>query len=611
MVKPSAAAAKPNGVSASAASQTTDSTSNQSQISQQTCAAPTDIDPLSSAALRQSGDYINGLDDTVENREVVNGVEVCSASKISHVNGHVSTHETNGLFSDDEASTSPNFCAPISEDELFIDDGKGNVDATLPYYYFAVFDGHAGWGAAAYASKHLHEFIDTNLTKVAKHILVDSDEVNYNLPVWQQQPKTDVSSVVVGALEQAFYLMDNKIEQDRYRLNISGGCTACVALLILGKLYVANAGDSRATVCLHEAAHPMSYDFTPETENYRIRKFGGQHSELLSGLYNPIEFLQRPLQREIGTESLCRYPYMARGWVYKKVTEDDMKCPLVCGSGKRSRVMGTIGVTRGFGDHDLKSQSTNVLIKPFLSCEPEVRIFDLADEELSDSDVLMLATDGLWDIASNENAVATLVRSMARSLQHLPSSDPSRHKYRYTSAAQDLVMSARGKLTQRNWRTNDNKHATIDDISVFVVPLKPYQDEYKHWKRRYEEALAAPTPISSESSVHDSGKLLTVKDGILVSETTKLTNGNETASLLSATTVDDSSGAVFSNSIDGGTIPLRRSFTDLAVGASGDDTSSLFHVQQSDSETNSSALSLDTPTEDHFEVDKAILSLDR
>ena len=34
--------------------------------------------------------------------------------------------------------------------------------------------------------------------------------------------------------------------------------------------------------------------------------------------------------------------------------------------------MATIGVTRGLGDHDLKVHDSNIYIKPFLSCCPEV-----------------------------------------------------------------------------------------------------------------------------------------------------------------------------------------------------------------------------------------------
>lgn len=39
--------------------------------------------------------------------------------------------------------------------------------------------------------------------------------------------------------------------------------------------------------------------------------------------------------------------------------------------------MATIGVTRGFGDHDLKVHGTDISIKPFLSCSPEVVSFFL------------------------------------------------------------------------------------------------------------------------------------------------------------------------------------------------------------------------------------------
>lgn len=38
----------------------------------------------------------------------------------------------------------------------------------------------------------------------------------------------------------------------------------------------------------------------------------------------------------------------------------------------QARVMATIGVTRGLGDHNLKVCSSTLSIKPFLSCFPEV-----------------------------------------------------------------------------------------------------------------------------------------------------------------------------------------------------------------------------------------------
>ena len=43
-----------------------------------------------------------------------------------------------------------------------------------------------------------------------------------------------------------------------------------------------------------------------------------------------------------------------KGWSVKIAEEEDLKPSVVAGSGKRQRIMQTIGVTRGFGDFDLK-----------------------------------------------------------------------------------------------------------------------------------------------------------------------------------------------------------------------------------------------------------------
>ena len=38
-------------------------------------------------------------------------------------------------------------------------------------------------------------------------------------------------------------------------------------------------------------------------------------------------------------------------------------------------------------------------------------------------------------------------------------------------------MAARGKLKERNWRKSNGDPATIDDITVFVIPILPYKQE--------------------------------------------------------------------------------------------------------------------------------------
>lgn len=83
----------------------------------------------------------------------------------------------------------------------------------------------------------------------------------------------DPEKLIVGALESAFWEMDQIIGEDRIKYRINGGCTALVALFILGRLYVANAGDSRGVYVRADGrAVPMSNDFTPETERLRVQK---------------------------------------------------------------------------------------------------------------------------------------------------------------------------------------------------------------------------------------------------------------------------------------------------------------------------------------------------
>lgn len=75
--------------------------------------------------------------------------------------------------------------------------------------------------------------------------------------------------------------------------------------------------------------------------------------------------------------------------------------------------MGTIGVTRGFGDHGLKAANTGVGIKPFLSSQPEVQSLDLDSCNLTERDCIIIATDGLWDVVTDKTAAAILRKTLA------------------------------------------------------------------------------------------------------------------------------------------------------------------------------------------------------
>jgi len=344
----------------------------------------------------------------------------------------------------------------------------GSKMEQIPYTVFAVFDGHAGAGCAVTASNDLMTAVQSRLEGVATQLV--GDEINSTK--WFSRT-ISAESLVIGALESAFWDTDQQIGEEKKMYNMPGGCTVLMALFILGKLYVANAGDSRGVLCRAAKAYPMSYDFTPVTERSRLMQLGKLAPHLLGEEYTHLEYSRRPLRKDIGSRMLYRDAHMT-GWAYKIIQESDMKFPMVFGEGKRSRLLATIGVTRGFGDHSLRAQAQQgtVLIKPFLSPQPEVRVLDVDTETITVDDVLVLGTDGLWDVVTNEEVAAIVSRGL-----QAWDNESRAGKYRYISLAQDLVMAARGKLKERNWRKSNGDPATIDDITVFVIPILPYKQE--------------------------------------------------------------------------------------------------------------------------------------
>ncbi|XP_060100966.1 protein phosphatase 1H [Heteronotia binoei] len=374
---------------------------------------------------------------------------------------------------------------------------KENAESDgISFCYWSLFDGHAGSGAAVVASKVLQHHIVEQLQEIVD-ILKNSavlpptclgeepESMNSSNRTLTRaaslrgsvgapgspgtpptrfftEKKVSHECLVIGAIETAFREMDLQIEREKTVYNISGGCTALIVVCLLGKLYVANAGDSRAIIIRNGEIIPMSSEFTPETERQRLQYLAYMQPHLLGNEFTHYEFPRRVQRKEVGKRMLYR-DFNMTGWAYKTIEEDDLKFPLIYGEGKKARVMATIGVTRGLGDHDLKVHDSNIYIKPFLSSSPEVRVYDLLQYGHGPDDVLILATDGLWDVLLNEE-VAEAVTTF------LPNCDPD-DPHRYTLAAQDLVMRARGVLKDRGWRISNDRLGSGDDISVYVIPL--------------------------------------------------------------------------------------------------------------------------------------------
>ncbi|XP_050306740.1 protein phosphatase 1L isoform X2 [Anthonomus grandis grandis] len=123
------------------------------------------------------------------------------------------------------------------------------------------------------------------------------------------------------------------------------GTTALIALLEGSKLIVANVGDSRGVMCDSKgSAIPLSFDHKPQQmrEKKRIKEAGGFVT------FNGV-------------------------W----------------------RVAGILATSRALGDYPLKD-------KKLVIADPDILSFDLKDHKPK---FLILASDGLWDIFSNEDAV--------------------------------------------------------------------------------------------------------------------------------------------------------------------------------------------------------------
>ncbi|XP_029992261.1 protein phosphatase 1H isoform X2 [Sphaeramia orbicularis] len=369
----------------------------------------------------------------------------------------------------------------------------------LTFHYWALFDGHAGSGAAVMASHLLHHHIALHLQEVMEILCTPSlvpptclgeEPINHHLTPTSQraltraaslrgaagapgspstpptrfftEKKVSHESLVIGAIENAFKDMDVQIEKEKAVYNISGGCTALVVIYLLGKLYVGNAGDSRAIIIRAGEVIPVSTEFTPESERQRLQFLAYMQPHLLGNEFTHLEFPRRVQRKEVGKRMLYR-DFTMSGWAYKTIEDDDLKFPLIYGEGKKARVLATIGVTRGLGDHNLKVHDSNIYIKPFLSCCPEVRVYQLGQCEHGADDVLVLGTDGLWDVLSNQEVTEAVTCFLANC-------DPD-DQHRYTMAAQDLVMRARGVLKDRGWRITNDRLGSGDDISVYIIPL--------------------------------------------------------------------------------------------------------------------------------------------
>ncbi|KAK3797976.1 hypothetical protein RRG08_008448 [Elysia crispata] len=293
-------------------------------------------------------------------------------------------------------------------------DAVRNIDM-IDVQYFGIFDGHAGAGAALMAADQLINHLQEKLVAIQDDLFLRLPRESTASCFDDSKSKyinINIDILVTGALESAFCDFDEHIAREKNMFNITGGCAAIVVLVMMDRVYVAHAGDCRAVAYIGNDNVIMAREFTPMTDSERIQAVANLKPDLTYSFFSDNYFLKPLSKKDLGTQVYCRLPHR-RGWYYKEVTEEDLSKPsLVAGQGKFARLMGTIGVTRGFGDHNLVMPGTSLQVKPFLTPVPEVRVLPLSDRQVQENDILVVGCDGLWDLLTNEEIGASVKASL-------------------------------------------------------------------------------------------------------------------------------------------------------------------------------------------------------
>ncbi|KAK9690843.1 hypothetical protein RND81_09G157700 [Saponaria officinalis] len=222
--------------------------------------------------------------------------------------------------------------------------GKGKSHQGAAKYGFTLVKGKANHPMEDY---HVAKFVSVREHELGLFAIYDG-HLGDSVPAYLQKhlfanilKEEDFWSDTDRSISKAYESTDQAILNHNPDLG-RGGSTAVTAVLVDGqKLWVANVGDSRAVLSSKGHAIQMSTDHEPNTERGSIENRGGFVSNM---------------------------------------------------PGDVARVNGQLAVSRAFGDKNLKTH---------LRSDPDIKYTDIN----ADTDLLILASDGLWKVMANQEAV--------------------------------------------------------------------------------------------------------------------------------------------------------------------------------------------------------------
>ncbi|KAG5547129.1 hypothetical protein RHGRI_012974 [Rhododendron griersonianum] len=268
--------------------------------------------------------------------------------------------------------------------------------------FFGVYDGHGGFQVANYCRDRIHLALAEEVEIAKEDLLKGSFGSN-----WQQMwEKAFLSCFLKVNAEVGGAPIDNHGIADAsegYLEPVAPGAvgsTAVVAVVCPTHLIIANCGDSRAVLCRGKVALPLSVDHKPDREDERAR----------------IEALGGKVIQWMGF-----------------------------------RVSGVLAMSRSIGDSYLE---------PYVIPDPEMMFVPRTKED----ECLILASDGLWDVMTNEEACEVArKRILLWHKRNIGSNPPEQRGEGIDPAAQDAADYLSRLALHKGSR---------DNISVIVVDLK-------------------------------------------------------------------------------------------------------------------------------------------
>ncbi len=326
---------------------------------------------------------------------------------------------------------------PMEDRHVFTDLSGMGLEGLIA----AVFDGHGGWQVSEFARKRITGSLGKSLQNIGP------------LPVDEDYDPCEhaIINTFLQLDRDFFYDIRNTFRLGFGRVANTGSC-ALLAFMRRGNLYVANAGDCRAVLARTSDDKP-----------------GTLESVALSRDHNAREELEQKILMAV-------HPFES----------DIVKCktPNIC------YVKGKLQPTRSLGDAYLKYSEFNghpdgmsgrymppPYTPPYITAEPEVarHVLDSRDQ------FLLMASDGLWDYVSNDEALEVASGVLRRGLGSNAACKALVERV-LTKAAKHHNISVDGLRKLPAGPQRRKKH---DDITVLCIEFVP-----QHQK----SATQAPEP---------------------------------------------------------------------------------------------------------------------